>query len=741
MPIKVDIKENTFNSGQNFDGGGSVILEHDAYIFANGANGIATTGGPWTFNIDGAIQSDLDGLALFNTGIGAPIKNSTVNVGIEGVLYGSSVGKAGIASSLAIDVNNSGAIQGGSYGIDLELTAPSATKTMTITNHAGGAIGGVTAGIYDLDTAHTLILKNQGDITTVKFSGPINVSNSGTIGNLFQINAAVTYADAIMNSGYITSVTTGAGNDVVHNSGKIAFGANLGDGSNTLINSGTIGDVATFGIGNDILVNTGTINNTVDMGDGGNIFTNKGTLDLDALAGDGNDTFTNRSLIAGKVDLHDGHNNLVNSGTIDGTVTFGSGIDILKNAGHIADDVNLGDGKNIVANVGTVSGTLTAGTGDDKVVNGGDIYAVNLGDGNNTLTNIGQIFVGGITAADDNDTVTNHKLIAGGINLGNGHNVVVNSATIGGTIMSGDGDDAVTNTGRIAGDINLGNGNNVVINHGTIDGGPITGNGDDTVINTGFIKLSVALGGGNDTFIGSKFVDSVYDEAGDDVYKLGGGDDSVIYGASGKDFFDGGTGTDTLNASFLGVSIAVNQGTKAVTLNGQTLAALSIQSGASTGTIKTFEVITGGDANDILAGGAANEKIVGYNGDDTIYGGGGADHLTGAAGNDTFVYLGLTDSGNTKATRDTIQDFEGAGVAGGDVIDLSAIDADTKLFGDQQFHLIGPDTPFTNVPGELRWIHTPTDTIIQGDVNGDGKADFSIDLVGTKNFVDGDFVK
>jgi hypothetical protein len=56
-------------------------------------------------------------------------------------------------------------------------------------------------------------------------------------------------------------------------------------------------------------------------------------------------------------------------------------------------------------------------------------------------------------------------------------------------------------------------------------------------------------------------------------------------------------------------------------------------------------------------------------------------------------------------------------------------------------HLIGGNVPFGKSAGELRWIHDTAGgtTILQADVNGDGKADFSIALLGTHNFVDGDF--
>jgi len=40
-------------------------------------------------------------------------------------------------------------------------------------------------------------------------------------------------------------------------------------------------------------------------------------------------------------------------------------------------------------------------------------------------------------------------------------------------------------------------------------------------------------------------------------------------------------------------------------------------------------------------------------------------------------------------TRDRISVFEGAGVAGGDTIDLSAIDANTKVTGDRSFAWLG----------------------------------------------------
>jgi serralysin len=46
---------------------------------------------------------------------------------------------------------------------------------------------------------------------------------------------------------------------------------------------------------------------------------------------------------------------------------------------------------------------------------------------------------------------------------------------------------------------------------------------------------------------------------------------------------------------------------------------------------------------------------------------------------------------------------------------------------------------FSNVAGELRQAASGANTLIEGDVNGDGAADFSILLKGTYSLGSGDF--
>ncbi len=102
-----------------------------------------------------------------------------------------------------------------------------------------------------------------------------------------------------------------------------------------------------------------------------------------------------------------------------------------------------------------------------------------------------------------------------------------------------------------------------------------------------------------------------------------------------------------------------------------------------------------------LTGTAANNNIVGNELDNIITGLGGGDQLTGGLGRDTFRYLNVTDSGLLASAQDRITDFR----KGEDKIDLSAIDANQGLAGDQAFTgFISPTAAFTT-PGQMKINH------------------------------------
>ncbi|MEI6747184.1 MAG: type I secretion C-terminal target domain-containing protein, partial [Methylococcaceae bacterium] len=140
--------------------------------------------------------------------------------------------------------------------------------------------------------------------------------------------------------------------------------------------------------------------------------------------------------------------------------------------------------------------------------------------------------------------------------------------------------------------------------------------------------------------------------------------------------------------------------------------------------------------NDRLTGTANNDKLSALVGNDTLIGGLGADRLTGGKGADIFKYASLKDSGTTAKTRDTITDFKHSEK---DKIDLSAIDANEKLAGDQAFTFIG-SVAFnkTNASGQLRF--DATSKILYGSTDADTTPEFSIQLSGVKSLVIGDFI-
>jgi Ca2+-binding RTX toxin-like protein len=97
------------------------------------------------------------------------------------------------------------------------------------------------------------------------------------------------------------------------------------------------------------------------------------------------------------------------------------------------------------------------------------------------------------------------------------------------------------------------------------------------------------------------------------------------------------------------------------------------------------DFLIGGDDDDSLDGGPGDDALAGDSGNDKLNGGLGPDVLRGGTGSDTFDYNFLADSGTTVGIRDIITDF----VRGADKIDLSTIDANPGVAGNQAFTFIG----------------------------------------------------
>lgn len=160
------------------------------------------------------------------------------------------------------------------------------------------------------------------------------------------------------------------------------------------------------------------------------------------------------------------------------------------------------------------------------------------------------------------------------------------------------------------------------------------------------------------------------------------------------------------------------------------------------------DTLNGNNGDDVLTGSnpvvvfglpvGGNDTLNGGAGFDILSGLGGKDALTGGTDADTFVFASPAAAGNGagtgSGTRDVITDF----VKGVDKIDLSAIDANTGAAGTQSFTFIG--TAAFSAPGQIRYVQQGgTTTIVEGNITGNGVAEFQIQLTGLHNLDASDF--
>lgn len=132
---------------------------------------------------------------------------------------------------------------------------------------------------------------------------------------------------------------------------------------------------------------------------------------------------------------------------------------------------------------------------------------------------------------------------------------------------------------------------------------------------------------------------------------------------------------------------------------------------------------SGNDQSNTIRGNSGANVISGGDGNDILCGGKGRDVLVGGAGQDRFDFNSCLDTAKSAVLRDRITDFE----QGVDRIDLCSIDARSNVAGNQCFKWIGSQN-FHDRAGELRFVQFGSDIIILGDVDGDGRADFQIEI-------------
>ncbi|KQT19061.1 hypothetical protein ASG40_15485 [Methylobacterium sp. Leaf399] len=226
-----------------------------------------------------------------------------------------------------------------------------------------------------------------------------------------------------------------------------------------------------------------------------------------------------------------------------------------------------------------------------------------------------------------------------------------------------------------------------------------TGNGLDNTLVGNIAANVLNSGAGNDHLDGGVGADRMIGGKGDDTYVVDNTGDVVVEAGNG--------GHDSVESS---VSYALGAWVQDLTLKG---------SAALTGTGNGLDnTLVGNDAANVLNGGAGNDWLAGL---------GGRDQLTGGSGNDTFVFL-KGDTGSIRSQADTILDFQN-----GDVIDLRDFGS-----GDSNaLHFVGT-AAFSGSAGEIRVTQSDRAALIEGDRDGDARADFAINLVGLQNLTASD---
>jgi len=239
---------------------------------------------------------------------------------------------------------------------------------------------------------------------------------------------------------------------------------------------------------------------------------------------------------------------------------------------------------------------------------------------------------------------------------------------------------------------------------------------------------------GADILVGGRGLDYLYGERGSDTLMGGAGNDA-LFGGPGADILDGGSG-DFDFAGYWGAASGVTVDLEfgvglAGEADGDTLSGIEGLVGSM-----FADVLFGGLGNDVIGGLDGADTLAGDVGNDVVNGGGGVDAMYGGVGEDTFQYSAASDTGVGAGNRDVIHDWDDGGDA--DLIDVSAIDA-TDAPGDQAFTFIG-FLPFDGTPGKLRWQQSGSDSIVQGDIDGDSVADFEIEIRGVIGIFGEDFI-
>ena len=482
----------------------------------------------------------------------------------------------------------------------------------------------------------------------------------------------------------------------------------LGGADALAVNGGT-STVAGMGDGNDRVK---LVSGLADVdGEGGADRFDVWAADARVSGGEGADLFNLRGGADQSVDGGDGNDRVNFAAPVTGvSADLGGGDDVVVGYGFaVTGNLHGGDGNDCFLDfAGSDALTLYGGSGDDLYRAWGDQFAnfvERAGEGVDSVqlargvdftipANIEKVVVGNYSGRGDG---------AAAITGNDGDNRVLGSGNVE-TIDGLSGNDHLYGKG---GDDTLsgGSGNDLV--DGGVGNDVLSGNDGDDILNGRSGDDRMAGGAGNDAYYVDTSVDFVTENAGEgtdtiwttvdltlpdnvenavaassagrtiygnllDNHLFGGAGDDCIYADDGNDIVSGGAGNDYLGGELGNDKVLGGAGNDYVFGD------------------EGDDRLLGNVGDDYLQGYTGNDVLDGGSGGDLLAGGTGADRLTGGAGADTFFFYDSADS--TVAAPDWIRDFTSAQAeaSGDDQIDLSLIDANLDIDGDQAFAGIGP---------------------------------------------------
>ncbi|MEF8709215.1 MAG: Calx-beta domain-containing protein [Candidatus Accumulibacter propinquus] len=723
------------------DGTDSYVVDNAGDLVSESNSSLATGGNDVVYSYVSAytLTANVERLRLMLSGASNGTGNALDNIlyagdganFIDGAGGTDTVSYVFAGAGVTVSLATAGAQATGGSGSDTLISIENLIGSGFNDNLTGNGGNNVLDGGAGNDTlnggtgADTMLGGDGSDLYIVDHAGDVvTETNAAAAGGIDTVNALVDHtlganienlnliaAGAVNGTGNSLNnlIYAGAGNNVIDGASGTDTVSYAFAGAGVSVSLATAGAQATGGSGSDTLI---SIENLTGSGFNDNLTGNAGNNVLDGGAG----------------------SDFLNGATGADTLVGGDGTDsyVVDNAGDLVSESNssLATGGNDVVYSYVSAYTLTAnverlrlmlsgasnGTGNalDNI-----LYA---SDGNNVLDG---------TAG--NDTVSYAFAGAG---------VTVSLATAGAQATGGSGSDTLVSIENL-----IGSGFN----------DSLVGNTANNVLDGGAGSDFLNGGVGADTMLGGDGTDSyAVDHAGDLVTEsnsslaTGGNDivysylasytltanvermrlmlggasngtgnalDNTLYAGAGDNVFDGTAGNDTVSYAFASAGVTVSLATAGAQATG----------GSGTDTLVSIENLIGSGFNDSLTGNGGNNLLDGGVGDDILIVGAGSDVLTGGSGSDTFDFNALSEMGLTNTTWDVITDF----VHGTDKLDLSTLDADEALAGDQVFTDPVLGGTFSGVfasPGDLYF-----DTVahvLYGNTDADTAAEFAIQLVG-----------